>query len=126
MSEERKVAEFIADKLAAEEIEDGRERYAETGSIAHRIHDFVNANDLAYSPSDLTTRLESGEWKYRMIRRVTCERRRRLVAALVRCVGCGEVFDTSREDWMEVGNGDLCPECTAEYRHESDEEIKRQ
>ena len=42
-----------------------------------------------------------------------------------KCTGCGKSF-TFDENCKEVGNGDLCPECTAQWEAEAEEEIRLQ
>jgi len=79
--EQSTVRELAADQHAAYQIENEDERYAATSSIAHRIHDFVNANDLTFWSGDLTTRVD-GEWRYEKIRRETRERRQCLISAV--------------------------------------------
>jgi len=42
------------------------------------------------------------------------------------CVGCGEVFSLATEGWMEVGDGDLCPDCARQMDEEAGAEIRLQ
>lgn len=71
------VSELVADHLTAYAIEDERERYAATSSVGRRTFNFVNANDLTYSPSDLIIK-KDGEWRYARIRRLTRARRQQM------------------------------------------------
>lgn len=44
----------------------------------------------------------------------------------VTCVGCGELFSLDIPGWVEVGDGDLCPDCAAQMDLESENEIRFQ
>ena len=69
------IKQLVERKAAAETIQDERERYQETSTVSHLVHNFVTGGDLMFRPSDLDTKVD-GEWRYEKIRREVKARRR--------------------------------------------------